>query len=65
MEDLRSTNRLLAAIFVLMLAQTWMLVERSVEADTLRLDYCITQKMEDTPEQYLHVIAHPPVAKKE
>ena len=65
MNDSKLTNKLLGCLLVVSLAQLWLLMERSVEADTLRLDSCITQRMDETPEQYLHVIAHAPVAKSE
>ena len=65
MNDPKLTNRLLAGILAVLLLQVWMLTEKTVEADTLRLDYCITEKMDQTPEQFLHVISHAPIQKAE
>lgn len=64
MSDSRLTNRLLLAILAVLLVQTYLLVERSVQADTLRLDYCITERLDQTPQQYVHVISHSPTASK-
>ena len=64
MSDSKTTHRLLLAILVVLLAQTYLLIERAAQADTLRLDYAITEKLDETPQQYLHVITHAPIAKK-
>ena len=64
MNDARTTNRLLVAILALLLLQTYLVFERSAEADTLRLDYCITEKLDEKPQQYVHVITHAPQGKK-
>ena len=59
MNDLRVTNWLLAGILGALLCQILLQQERPVSADTLRLDFCITEKMTETPQQYLHVVPHP------
>ena len=65
MNEMRTTNRLLLALLGLSLLQTYLAIERSVWADTLRLDFCITEKLDETPQQYLHVITHSPQPKKD
>ncbi len=56
----RVTNWLLAGILVMLGMQVWLQLERPAQADTLRLDSCITERMQETPQQYLHVVAHAP-----
>lgn len=60
MGDKRMTNWLLAGILVALSIQLWTRLGQPVQAETFRLDLCITEQMSDTPQQYLHVIAHPP-----
>lgn len=64
MTDARVTNRLLLAILGLLLLQTYLSLERTVSADTLRLDSCITERLDETPQQYVHVITHAPQPKQ-
>ena len=59
MNDQRITNWLLAGILALLAIQVWGQLERPVQADTLRLDDCITERVVEPPKQYLHVVAHP------
>ena len=61
MADRRTTNWLLAGILVVLGMQIWMERSPAVQADTLRLDACITQRFNGTPDQYLHVVCHPPL----
>ena len=56
--DLRWTNRLLLAVLVALGVQIWLQLERNAEAETLRLDYCITERINESPQQYLHVVPH-------
>ncbi len=58
MSDLRVTNWLLAGILAAMVFQLFMRPDRSAQADTFRIDGCITDKMSETPQQYLHVVTH-------
>lgn len=58
MNELRVTNWLLAGIFFVMVCQLWLKLEREARADTLRLDSCITEQLNQTPQQYLHVVSH-------
>ena len=59
MNDPRLTNWLLMGILVLLVFQICARMERPVEAETLRLDDCITERANETPRQYLHVVTHP------
>jgi len=34
-------------------------LERTVQAESFFTDFCITERMSDMPERYLHVVAHP------
>ena len=60
MNDRRVTNWLLAGILGVLVFQMWVKLEPSALADSLRLDWCITEKMSETPQQYLHVVPHAP-----
>lgn len=59
MGDVRMTNWLLAGILAVLLFQMMVRSERVAQADTFRIDGCITDKISETPQQYLHVVAHP------
>lgn len=59
MKDLKVTNLLLAVISVLLLLN--LLAKAPVqkaEADTFKLDDCITSKAGDRPAGYVHVVSH-------
>jgi len=58
MNDRQVTNWLLAGILLVLVLQFLGKLDSSVEAETLRLDYCITEKISETPQQYLHVVEH-------
>ena len=58
MNDPRLTNWLLMGILVVLIFQIWTGMERTVEAETFRLDDCITERIGETPRQYLHVVIH-------
>lgn len=60
MAGLRTTNWLLAGIFGLLAMQVWGQMDRTAQADTFQLDSCITRRIADTPQQYVHVVAHEP-----
>ena len=51
MNDRRVTNWLLAGILGVLVFQMWVKLEPSALADSLRLDWCITEKMSETPQQ--------------
>lgn len=60
MAERRLTNWLLAGILVVLslhLVAQWAL---PVQAETLRLDACITEQLHQAPQQYLHVVSHAP-----
>ena len=59
MRNPRTTNWLLAGILALLGIQIGMQLERSAQAESFFTDSCITERMSDTPERYLHVVAHP------
>ena len=59
MGDLRTTNWLLAGILGMLMVHAWIGLQDSAQADTLRLDDCITEHLGETPRQYLHVVVHP------
>lgn len=59
MNNATTTNRLLLILVALQLLQTYLLFEKEAQAETLRLDYCITKTLTEEPEQFLHVVAHP------
>ncbi|HEX9779637.1 MAG TPA: hypothetical protein VGB20_00300 [bacterium] len=59
MADVRWTNRLLAGILLALLAHLALHLDRPVQAETFQLDYCITGTIDQSPQQYLHVVAHP------
>ena len=59
MRNPRTTNWLLAGILALLGVQIGMQLERTVQAETFFTDFCITERMSDMPERYLHVVAHP------
>ena len=58
MSDRRTMNWLLAGILIVLSLHLWVQMERPVSADTLRLDDCITERMQGIPRQWLHVVAH-------
>lgn len=60
MSDQRVTNWLLTGILLVLSVHLWTQMERSAQADTLRLDYCITERIQEAPEQFLHVVTHSP-----
>ena len=55
----RMTNWLLAGILALLGIQIGMQLERTVQAETFFTDSCITERMSEAPQRYLHVVAHP------
>jgi hypothetical protein len=59
MKDSRVTNLLLAAIAALLLLNLLAKAPvAKVEADTFKLDDCITEKPGDRPAGYVHVVTH-------
>lgn len=60
MNGLRMTNWLLAGIFGMLVIQVWGHVDQAAQADTFQLDSCITRRIADSPQHYLHVVAHEP-----
>jgi len=60
MADRLVTNWLLAGILTTLLIHLWIRVEPSAQAETLRLDDCITEHITGIPHQYLHVVDHAP-----
>ena len=60
MNSQQTTNWLLAGILGVLILQIWTQWERPAQAETLRLDSCITERISEVPQQYLHVVAHLP-----
>ena len=58
MDDRRLMNWLLAGILAMLIFQTFVRTERVAQADTFRIDGCITDRISETPQQYLHVVGH-------
>ncbi len=58
MDDRKLTNWLLVGILTMLIFQAFMRPERSAQADTFRIDGCVTDKVSETPQQYLHVVTH-------
>ena len=59
METRRMTNWLLFGILLALLAelgQRW--ISPPVMAETFHLDHCITQKPNEKPAAYVHVVTH-------
>ena len=44
----------------MLIFQAFMRPERSAQADTFRIDGCVTDKVSETPQQYMHVVTHTP-----
>ncbi len=42
----------------MLIFQTFVRTERVAQADTFRIDGCITDRISETPQQYLHVVGH-------
>ena len=59
MNNPRTTNWLLAGVLVLLGVQLGMQLERPAQAETFWTDSCITERISDAPQRYLHVVAHP------
>lgn len=60
MRQQQVTNWLLAGILLVLGLQVWLQLDGVVQAETFRLDSCITQRIAETPQQYLHVVTHGP-----
>ena len=59
MKNLTVTNILLAIIALFLLANLLIKFPTAkVEADTFKLDSCITERPGDKPAAYVHVISH-------
>ena len=59
MSSIRLTNVLLLIIAGALLGHLLLgALDRSVEAETFRLDSCITDRPSDRPVAYLHVVTH-------
>lgn len=60
MASQRLTNSLLLAVAVLLLAHLALALRHPsyVEAETFRLDTCVTDRPGDKPGSYLHVVMH-------
>ena len=59
MDSKRLTNALLLVIAAALLTHVgFVLGARTVEAETFRLDACITDRPGDKPGAYLHVVVH-------
>ena len=59
MGEPRVTNWLLAGILAVLIVHVFISLDRPVQADALRLDACITERINEAPQQYVHVVAHP------
>lgn len=55
----RTTQSLLAAILLAQVTQIYLGFERTAQAETFKLDYCITQGRFEKPQYYLHTVPHP------
>lgn len=59
MASQRMTNGLLLVIAILLLAHLGLALSHpSAEAETFRLDACVTDRPSDLPASYLHVVMH-------
>ena len=54
------TNWLLSGIFIVLVLNLWVKTVPSANAETLLLDNCVTMSADETPKQYVHVVAHAP-----
>lgn len=58
-KELDVRDILLFLVMIMLIINTFFnLRPKKAEADTFRLDSCITSKPEDKPAAYLHVITH-------
>lgn len=58
-KELEARDILLFLITIMLLVNTFLnLHPKKAQADTFRLDSCITSKPEEKPAAYLHVVTH-------
>jgi len=58
-KEIKTTDILLCIITILLLINTFLhLSPRKVEADTFKVDDCITTKPTDRPAAFMHVVTH-------
>jgi len=59
MKNIGIRDILLVLVLIMLVVNTWVnLKPKKVEADTFRIDDCITSQPEDKPASYLHVVTH-------